>query len=446
MTFKVLLKNATIFAIWLFTQASLDFAYADEAKPADERFAAHVQATFVLQGNRHFPARAAGPNSLKAGGEVRETFDLTAFVGVRPWAGGEFWANPEIDQGFGLANTLGAAGFSSGEAYKVGKAAPYLRLQRLFFRQTISIGGASVSAAPDINQLGSSHTQHRLILTVGKFSVTDIFDNNGYAHDPKGDFLNWSLIDTGSFDYPADAWGYSYGAATELYLSRAILRGGLFDLSKVPNSESLETGFAQYGMIGEVEYDQCIAGQEGKVRLTTLFNHGRMGKLNDALALAQVQGAVPDAALVRHFATRAAVSLNVEQAINDSLGAFLRLGFADGRYEAYEFTDVDRAVAVGLSLKGTHWHRPNDTIGFGLAMNIASRERLNYLAAGGLGILIGDSSLLRSGPERIIEAYYKAAFFGRAHVSVNLQLIQNPGYNRERGPVPIAGLRLHTQF
>src|ERR1700679_291400 len=100
--------------------------------PAPQTWAIHVQGTFVAQGNAGFRAPSQGPNSLASDANGRETTDITLFLGYRPWAGAEIWINPEIDQGFGLSNTLGLAGFPSGEAYKVGKNQPYLRLQRLF--------------------------------------------------------------------------------------------------------------------------------------------------------------------------------------------------------------------------------------------------------------------------------------------------------------------------
>ena len=130
------------------------------------------------------------------------------YLGWRVWAGGELWLDPEVDQGFGLSNTLGAAGFPSGEAYKVGAAEPYVRVQRVMFRQTWNLGGGKDDAEADLNQFAQSRTANRVTLTLGKFSVGDVFDANQYAHDPRADFLNWTAIDAGTFDYAADAWGY----------------------------------------------------------------------------------------------------------------------------------------------------------------------------------------------------------------------------------------------
>ena len=84
-----------------------------------QAFAVNGQATMVVQGVGGFDDPYRGPNSLTPK-QVRETIDVTLYAGVRPWAGGELWVNPEIDQGFGLSNTLGVAGFPSAEAYKVG--------------------------------------------------------------------------------------------------------------------------------------------------------------------------------------------------------------------------------------------------------------------------------------------------------------------------------------
>jgi high affinity Mn2+ porin len=156
---------------------------AASAKPP-ETWAIHGQVTFVDQGTFAFRSPYQGANSLSPATLGRETADITLYAGLRPWAGAEIWVNPEIDQGFGLSNTLGIAGFPSGEAYKVGKATPYLKLPRLFLRQTIDLAGKGEGVDADLNQLAGARTSDRVVITIGKLGVTDIFDNNSYAHDP----------------------------------------------------------------------------------------------------------------------------------------------------------------------------------------------------------------------------------------------------------------------
>jgi len=412
--------------------------------PKEDIWNVHGQTTFTSQYAPPFRAPYAGANSLVPN-QARETWDATAFLGLRLWKGAELWINPEIDQGFGLSGTLGVAGFTSGEAYKLGADYPYTRLQRAFIRQTIDLGGETQKVAAGLNQFAGSQTADRLVITVGKFSVADVFDTNKYAHDPRSDFLNWAVVDTGTFDYAADAWGYTLGAAAEWYAGDWTLRGGVFDLSIVPNSTELDPNFEQFQWVGEIERRYELWGHPGKVAVTGFLSRGRMGSYQDAIALAQITGGPADITAVRQYRGRGGVSMNVEQEITPDLGAFLRAGLANGDVEPYEFTDIDRTLAGGLALKGTKWGRPDDTFGFAGVINGISAQHEAFLNTGGLGILVGDGKLPHPGPEQIIEAYY-AFPLSFCQVTLDYQLIVNPAYNRDRGPVSVLGARLHTQF
>ena len=406
----------------------------------------HGQLTFVKQYHPRFSSPYEGTNSLSPGSNGEETTDLTLFAGVRLWNGGAFYINPEIDQGFGLSNTLGVAGFPSGEAYKVGKSKPYFRLQRAFFRQRFDLGGDSHPILPGANELGGMQSADNVTVTVGKFSVVDIFDTNAYAHDPRGDFLNWSVIDAAAFDYAADAWGYTVGGAVEWTQSWWTVRGGLFDLSDVPNSKTLEPGLKEFALIGEIEGRYELGGHPGKLKVLGFLNHGRMGSYRDAVSLGHATGATPDTALVRHFASRPGLALNLEQEIRPDLGVFARLSVNDGSKEAYEFTDVNRSASVGFLLKGNQWNRADDRVGLAVAVNGISAAARAYFAAGGLGILIGDGQLPHAGGENIVETFYSMRVVEHFTVSANYQYVVHPAYNRDRGPVSIFALRVHAEF
>jgi high affinity Mn2+ porin len=350
-----------------------------------------------------------------------------------------------VDQGFGLSDTLGLAGFSNSEGFKVGAADPYVRLPRAFFRQTIGLGGDEQPVEPDINQLGGSRRADNATITIGKFSAVDIFDNNAYAHDPKVNFLNWAVNDAGAFDFVADAWGYTYGIATEWTQSWWTLRGGLFDLSREPNGKALERGFGQYSVVAEAEERHVVFDQPGKLKILVYANRGRFGNYLDAVRAAAGTGNAPDTASVRQFSTRPGLTLNLEQQLTADLGLFMRASLNDGRKEADEFTEINRSVSGGLSLKGDRWSRPNDTVGLAVAVNGLSNPALAYFRDGGLGILIGDGRLDHYGLEKIVETYYNAAIVDGVTVSVDYQHIENPAYNAERGPVSIFGFRFHAQ-
>jgi high affinity Mn2+ porin len=412
--------------------------------PESDGWSLHSQTTFAAQYAPPFRVPYRGANSLDPNAG-RETWDATLYIGRRLWEGAELWVNPEIDQGFGLSNTHGIAGFPNGNAYKVGATDPYLRLPRAFIRQTIDLGGETEKVASDLNWFAGSQTSNRVVVTVGKFAVWDWFDGNKYAHEPRSDFLNWALIDTATFDYAADSWGYTYGAAIEWYQGPWTWRGCFCDLSIVPNSPELDPTFKQFQWIGEIEHRHELGGQPGKIVATGFLSRGRMGRFDDALNLAESTGTAPDTSLVRRYGSRGGIGLSVEQQISADLGVFTRAGWANGDVEPYEFTDADRTVAVGLSLSGQRWGRPNDTFGLAGIVNGISSIHATYLDAGGLGILVGDAQLPHPGSEKIIEAFYSFPV-GSWLATLDYQLIGNPGYNRDRGPVSIIGTRLHAQF
>ncbi|MBV8974786.1 MAG: carbohydrate porin, partial [Sinobacteraceae bacterium] len=334
----------------------------------------------------------------------------------------------------------------SGLAYKVGAHDPYLRLQRAFVRQTINNGGTPEEVEGLATQLGGSHSPNRWVITLGKFSVTDVFDTNQYAHDPRADFLNWAILDTGTFDYAADSWGYTVGLAVERYTDAWTFRAGVFDMSDVPNSKSLEPGFHEFQLVGEIERRYELFGQTGRVLVTGFESRARMALLQDAIDLGLATGTTPDPASVRQYRSRFGIGVSVEQPIASDLGVFLRAGTASGDVEAYEFTEVDRTITLGASLRGTRFRRPADTVGLALLDNRISAVRQAYLDLGGLGILVGDGKLPHSGPEQILETYYNAEALSWLHVAVDYQWVKNPAYNGDRGPVSIFGLRVHAQF
>ena len=412
----------------------------------EENWAIHGQATNVWLLQPAFRSPYQGPHSLSPAANGRETVDVTLYAGIRPWPGAEIWINPEVDQGFGLSDTFGVAGYPSGEAYKLGKSEPYFLVQRGFLRQTIGLGGGTEKLEPDLNQLGGTQTADRLVFTIGKYSIVDIFDTNRYAHDPRNDFLNWSIIDQGAFDYAANAWGYTYGGTTEWYQDWWAVRAGVFDLSQMPNSVGLSHGFGQGQLVTEIEERHTLWDQPGKLKGLYWLTRGNLGTYIDAIALGAATGQTPSTGAVRSFRTKDGFGLNLEQQLAADFGVFARASISQGTVEEVDFTDINQSISAGLSLTGSRWGRPDDTVGLAGAINRISHQGKLYLAAGGLGGIIGDGQLPNAGPEQILEAYYRVALFSFAHFAADYQFIKNPAYNRDRGPVSVFGLRLHVQY
>jgi high affinity Mn2+ porin len=202
----------------------------------------------------------------------------------------------------------------------------------------------------------------------------------------------------------------------------------------------------EFQIVGEVEKRYSLLGQTGRVLVTGFDSRGRMALLDQAVAFAESTGMTPNPANVRQYRSRLGAVLGLEQPITEAVGVFARISKAAGNVEPYEFTDIDRSVSVGTSIKGLLWHRPGDIVGLAVIDNGISAQRERYLNAGGLGVLVGDGQLPRPGAEQIVETYYSAAVLAWAHISLDYQFVKNPGYNTDRGPVSIFAVRVHAQF
>jgi high affinity Mn2+ porin len=424
---------------------------AKENKAADRgpgSWEIHGQTAFVFQGYPPFAAPYDGAQSLPSNGQSRETWALSAYLGVRLWQGGELYYNPELLQGFGLAQTQGAAGFPNGEAQR---AFPYPRYStsRLFLRQTFGLGGEREKVESDLDQLFGERDISRVTITAGRYAVQDIFDNNAYANDPRVDFLNFSIWAAGAFDYAADSVGYTWGVAAELNGPNWSTRLGYFLEPAFSDTNVFDLAlFSRGGYIGELELRYAPYSRPGSIRLGAWLNSAFAGSYNDAVALAAVSpGLSPNdtIALTHQGRTKYGFYLNLDQELIDNVGAFARFSWNDGRTEIMSFTDITSSLSGGLSIKGGSWGRPNDTIGIGGAVNWISADLANYLAGGGLGIMIGDGALTYAS-EVVAETYYSLNVAKGLYVTADYQFIGNPAYNAVRGPVHVFSGRLMAKF
>ncbi len=419
---------------------------ATAATDSSSQWAAYGQYTNVYQWHPAFNAPYSGANSLTPTNNGEQTNDVTLYLGYRWSPTTEFWINPEYDQGFGLDDTLGVAGFPSGESYKVGAVNPYYRTPRLFMRKVYNLGGAAQSIDAGPNQMAQERSADNLVLTVGKFAVTDVFDTNTYAHDPRVDFFNWAVVDAGAYDYAADSWGYSYGASVEWTHSWWTWRSGVFDMSTVPNGEKLSENMSEFELVTEFEERHQWRGFPGKVKVLVFANHAPMGSYGQAVLLGQQTGSTPSTALVRQMNWRPGVELNMEQALSENLGVFARASVNDGAFETYEFTDINQSVSAGFSLQGKSWGREQDTVGLAHVVDGISRSARAYFAAGGLGVVIGDGQLPHYGYENITEMFYSWQMQAHVALTFDYQYIVNPAYNADRGPVDVFAVRTHLTF
>ena len=417
---------------------------ADEKEaPKDEWYSVHAQATVIGQGNWPFHSPYIGANSLIPDLNYRTTATSTLYLDTRLWRGAELIFNPELSGGTGLSHTLGLAGFPNGEATRIGNVAPTPYVARLMLRQTIGLDGdlERVEAGP--NQLAGYRDMNRITFSFGKMAATDVVDDNRYSHDPRTQFLNWALMYNGAWDYPANTRGYTYGGTIEIESRYLSFNYGLFGEPAIAQGQDIDPHILKaYGQAWEFEQRYRLGDHPGAIRELAYLNHAHMGNYRESLALAPVD---PDITATRAYRFKYGFGLSVEQELAANLGAFLRAGWNDGQSESWAFTEIDRTIAFGLLLKGAQWRRPKDEVGTALVFNGLSNAHRDYLAAGGVGFIIGDGAL-NYGPEEILELYYNLELREGMNVSLDLQGVNHPAYNRDRGPVAIMAIRCHLAY
>lgn len=415
-----------------------------EAAREHEPYNLHFQQTTVSQAHPGFHAQYSGEHSLPPEANLETSITSTLFIGVRLWRGAAIHFNPELSGGSGLGGALGVAGFPNGEAFRIGSVKPVIYPARLFLRQVFDFGGDTEHLPDEPNQLAGTRLAHRLTLIAGKFGIADFFDNNTYSHDPRMQFLNWSLMNSAAWDYPADTRGYTYGIALMYTQGIWTLRAAAVLQPTTANGLEMDAHFWKAnGLVLENEVRFEVATRPGIARLLLFWNNARAGSYSDAL---ESNVFPPDVTLSRKYSrSKWGFALSLEQEISASLGCFARISWSDGRNETWAFTEVDHSVALGIVQDGAKWSRPLDSAGLALVGNGIAGPHRRYLAAGGLGFILGDGALDYAF-EGIVEAYYRFAVIPAVALSPDYQFILHPAYNVARGPVHVFGFRTHVAF
>jgi high affinity Mn2+ porin len=424
----------------------------------------HAQNTDIYQGDPGFSAKYSGPHSLISGGEAKETISADITAGVRIWDGGELHVDGLAWQGFGLSHTLGVLDFPNAESYKSGTGIPNVMFSRLFLRQTFGFGGEQEDVPDGPFTLAGKQDISRLTITVGRMSFLDVFDHNSYGGDARSQFMNWALGANLTWDFGQDTVGYSMGATVELNEQNWSLRYGYFEMPQYINAGDFGSGnggedqfltwpargsfapiFKSYSMATEFEQRYSMDSHPGAVRLLAWMNHANIDTYQDATAILLALGPGADISPAQAYHYAFGFGLNWEQELTQNVGIFSRIGWNDGQTQALEYSDANWSASFGLSFKGDTWGRPDDSAGVGAITSGISQHNQAFLSAGGLGIELGDGAL-NYGPEKAFETYYSFGMWEGVHTTLDYQFISNPGANRDRGPVSVFGIRLHSEI
>jgi high affinity Mn2+ porin len=410
------------------------------------------QGNVVFQWHPTFSAKYSGQNSITTQAQSATTHILTLYAGFELTRTTEILADLEDATGGGIGGAVGLAGITNLDDVRTVQGvqlsrAPYLA--RLMLRQIIPLSSDRVPATRGPFGLATSLPARRIEFRIGKFDLADFFDNNSGGSDDHLQFLNWTVDNNGAWDYAANTRGYTDGAILEYDDHHWSVRFAETLMPKVANGINLDANLlrahsenmeAQFGV-------NLLPNREGIVRVLAYVNHGNMGNYREAINdFVHGLTAQPDITATRvQGRLKYGFGVNFEQEFTSQLGVFGRYGWNDGRNESFAYTEVDETIELGAWLRGEKWRRKLDKIGLAFVTNGISKDHQEYLKLGGLGFLLGDGNLTY-GRENILETFYNAHLWRGLFGAFNLQYVINPGYNRDRGPVIVPGLRFHVDF
>jgi high affinity Mn2+ porin len=419
------------------------------AHPESDRWWISGQANFISQWHPEFHSPYQGPRSLPPQAQDATSRVLTLFTGVRLTDRAELLCDVQETGGHGIGEAVGLAGVTNLDIVRnpdLSKA-PYIA--RLMWHQIIPLGARKISNSRSPFSLFPSLPERRLEIRVGKFSLADFFDNNTYGTDTSFQFMNWTVDNNGAYDYAADTRGFTFAAMLEYHERSWAVRFAEGLMPKIANGIHLDADMRR-ARAENVEFElhgTVIRHREGIIRFLSFVNHANMGSYREAVDnFLAGRTAKPDiTAHPLRTAIKYGFGANFEQPLNDWMGVFGRWGWGEGRHESFAYTEVDETAEIGVGGSGKRWRRKFDRAGLVFVTNGISRDHQEYLALGGQGFLLGDGRL-NYGRENIIETYYTLHMWRGIFPSFGLQHINNPGYNRDRGPVTVLTLRLHVEL
>jgi high affinity Mn2+ porin len=416
---------------------------------ATERLWISAQENIIFQYHPAFPAAYSGANSLHAHAENATSNIGTLYLGFSPRRHTELLLDIESAAGGGISDALGLAGFTNVDVVRNPElgVAPYV--SRVMIRQIVPLSKEEAEIDRGPLSLEGHLPVRRLEFRAGKFGMNDFFDVSGPGSDSHFQFMNWTIDNNGAYDYAADTRGYTYGIMAEYYDRAWSFRFAEALMPKVANGIDMVWNLRRARSENyELELrPSLIKGSASILRLLVYENHANMGVYRDAI-LNYLAGKTPTPEITAHSprtTVKYGFGINLEQQATSNLRAFARWGWNEGQHESYCYTEVDEAFEIGADLRGQRWRRKLDKAGAAFFSNGISAPHQQYLALGGKGFLLGDGTL-SYGRENILEAYYNAHIWRGVYTGLDLQHINNPGYNHARGPVIVPGIRLHFEF
>ena len=407
------------------------------------------QDNIIFQWHPGFDAKYSGPNSFRSTAENATSNIATLFTGLQLTETTEIFMHFEAAAGAGLSDALGLGGFTDLDVVRNPTLGQMPYIARGMIRQIVPLGRETVEEERNPWYLATKVPVRRLELRFGKMGVNDFFDINDVGTDSHSQFMNWTVDNNGAYDYAADTRGYTIALLAEYHDRTWAFRFGEALMPKVANGIHLQWNLSRARAENlELQLHPRVAAHRATtLRLLAFVNHANMGVYRDAIKnFLEGKTSKPDiTAHPLQTTVKYGFDVNLEQQVTHSLRAFSRFGWNEGQHESYAYTEVDQTVQVGADQSGERWRRKLDKAGAVFVSNAIKADHQHYLQLGGTGFLLGDGNL-NYGRENIVEAYYNAHVWRGLFIGFDLQHINNPGYNRDRGPVLVPSARVHLDF
>lgn len=404
------------------------FSFSQETDSI-RKYSLKFQMTSIYQYHPSFRAAYSGTNSMNPEEESALSLTSTLYFDLPLWKGATATFNPEMSGGQGLSQARGLGGFPNGETFRIGDTKPVVYVARMFLEQKF--------------QFKNNKT---LQLVFGKFGLSDYFDNNTYSHDPRTQFLNWSLMTHGAWDYAANTRGYTDGLYANYQIYSWQVRAAITALPTYANGPNVEFSFKDSNAVN-IEIEKKIVFNNNDTSIIKLLGFRNVAGMGNYAESNSNFTTIPDIKSTRENGrTKYGLGLNLDYSHGDTWGLFARMSYNDGKNETWAFTEIDRSAQLGINLKGKMWHRENDFGGIAIVANGLSNPHEQYQKLGGNGFMIGDGTL-NYGTEKIVEVFY-SFLVPNTHITLSpdYQFAVNPGYNKDRGPIQFLAFRFHIEF
>jgi len=424
--------------------------YAQDALLTDSGWNFHFQFTGIIQYTPGLHSPYAGNNSFLPDSKSAYSVTATAYIGRKLWKGASIYFNPEMAGGQGLSSTLGIAGFPNGETFRIGASQPVVYVARIFLRQQISLDKEHFDTIEDgINQIREIVSRSRFTINLGKFGIADFFDQNLVSHDPRTDFMNWSLMNNGAYDYAANTRGYTGGIILEYFRPGWVFRAGTALMPVYANGPTLNFNWTKSNSETiEIQKNYSLHGKPGNARLLFYYNTSKAPNYNSVIQEYQ-NGTDTSLDVIYgkdYGGKKYGIGMSMNQAFSTRISAFMRMGWNDGKTATWAFAEIDNSGSIGMRYYGIGKGRSSDNIGVALVSNGISSGHRNFLNTGGYGFMIGDGKLPDYSRENILEFFYQVKLFEFVFATIDYQFVSNPAYNPDRGPVSLFAARVHINF